>query len=217
MANYGMRVNVKYSPAKDGLIRMEVLRNVTEIHYNFESVIHNQIAFESDIHSNGITIESEDLIEYEAINEEGLADSFWETPLLSNGKPGFTYSKDLGAWVPIPAEMDKIPVVKQAYVYRDDGKRNNSRMSEVVIKGIVPFDYADRGILLLWDREVAECPWLYAAETDYFVIATLFVCPGSTYEIVFARTVQGQWFSMGMWSGLLDMEAEIEAPSESSN
>jgi hypothetical protein len=64
--NYGNKVNIKrYSVngIREKIIIKEELRNVTEIHFNYNK--RNSVAFESDIHSTGMTILFIDLIEFE--------------------------------------------------------------------------------------------------------------------------------------------------------
>ena len=64
MKNNGFNVRIKY---KDG--REEMRNNVTEIHYNYPSPIIEQrkVAFESDIHGMGGTVEIDNIEEFEAI------------------------------------------------------------------------------------------------------------------------------------------------------
>jgi len=64
--NYGVKVNIKlgrkYNNAK------VILRNVTEIHYNFPSLI-KQCAFESSIHLTGLNYFIDDILEFETETE----------------------------------------------------------------------------------------------------------------------------------------------------
>ena len=61
--NYGFNVKIKY---KDGT--EEVRNNVTEIHFNYPSPLKiKSVAFESDIHGTGGTVEIEEIKEFEAI------------------------------------------------------------------------------------------------------------------------------------------------------
>ena len=59
---YGFNVRIKY---KDG--RKEIRNNVTEIHYNYPSLIGRQVAFESDIHGTGGSVFIDEIEEFEAI------------------------------------------------------------------------------------------------------------------------------------------------------
>lgn len=66
--NYGMAVDLRL---KNG--RRLILRNVTEIHYNFPSaataVIGQQCAFESNIHCDGVTYPLSMIVEFETYRE----------------------------------------------------------------------------------------------------------------------------------------------------
>ena len=50
-----------------------------------------------------------------------------------------------------------------------------------------------------WECEIKECGWLYAQETDFFIKATGDT-PSHGEKHVFARTLEGDWFSMGFLS-----------------
>ena len=60
----------------------QLLRNVTEIHYNYDSpakeIMGVQCAFESDVHETGITVAMTEIVEFEATVEEHRADVFQE-------------------------------------------------------------------------------------------------------------------------------------------
>jgi len=65
--NNGMRVVISYKE-REGDWEIEILNNVTEIHYNYTSVLSGlQIAFESDIHETGCTKNVADIDNFEAI------------------------------------------------------------------------------------------------------------------------------------------------------
>ena len=55
MKNLGCKVKIKFASECPFKKKTETLRNVTEIHYNYSSIIGKQIAFESDILKTGIT------------------------------------------------------------------------------------------------------------------------------------------------------------------
>lgn len=99
--------------------------------------------------------------------------------------------------------------VGKTYNYFDDGKIKDSRMIPVTITEIVPFDQIDFNTLSFWKEEVTDCPWLYAPETDYFVIGTLDNINKDV--VVFVRTVEGKdgWFSLGWWAGRLDVDGSL--------
>ena len=73
--NCGMKVTIYYNECWSENIKFEILNNVTEIHYNFESV-NNQIAFESDIHDTGLIRKFSDIKEFETDCENTIKESF---------------------------------------------------------------------------------------------------------------------------------------------
>ena len=74
--NNGMRVVISYKE-REGDWEIEILNNVTEIHYNYTSVLSGlQIAFESDIHETGCTKNVADIDNFEAIIQNEKADEF---------------------------------------------------------------------------------------------------------------------------------------------
>ena len=74
--NYGMKVRIKHRHWKKYII----LRNVTEIHYNYRELLRSidmeSIAFESSIHSAGCTYLIKDIMEFEAKSESKKAGKF---------------------------------------------------------------------------------------------------------------------------------------------
>ena len=74
MENFGMQVKISF-----GVWAIPtVLRNVTEIHYNYPSFFpaDARIAFESDIHSTGCTYNLSDIEEFETSLETEIAEEF---------------------------------------------------------------------------------------------------------------------------------------------
>lgn len=102
----------------------------------------------------------------------------------------------------------KIPEINKKYNYFDDGKIKEDRRLEVVIKDIIPFSKIDNSILELWKEEIEECDWLYAKETDYFIKGDLEVY-NEIKNIIFVRTVYDEWFSIGFWGGILDVDGSL--------
>ena len=99
-----------------------------------------------------------------------------------------------------------IPTLNKTYKCFDDGKVNFSRMYEVIVKEIVPFNEIDKDTLEQWLYEVNNCDWLYEKETDFFIKTW----NGSDTE-TFVRTKNGGWFSMGfLSSGRLDIDGSLE-------
>jgi len=80
MEKLGMKVRVWHN--LEGKIRLEVLRNVTEIHYNYRrrnrhvGVGEVMIAFESDVHHTGATYRLATVVEFEAVSEAEVAEAF---------------------------------------------------------------------------------------------------------------------------------------------
>jgi len=74
--NNGMKVMISYKE-REGYWKIGILNNVTEIHYNYTSVLSGlQIAFESDIHETGCTKNVADIDNFEAIIQNEKADEF---------------------------------------------------------------------------------------------------------------------------------------------
>ena len=105
-------------------------------------------------------------------------------------------------------EKQPIPILGKQYTYFDDGKIRPSRKITTTITGIIPFDSIDSDTLSEWQEEVSQCGWLYAWETDYFITADLDI-PDQIEHIVFVRTVDGGWFSLGFWAGRLDIDGKL--------
>jgi len=105
------------------------------------------------------------------------------------------------------------PILGQTYNYFDDGKIKPSRRMEVLITEIISFADIDEETLNDWKQDVAECDWLYAKETDYFVKADLKVSDDKTVKIVFVRTINDNngWFNLGWWGGILDIDGSLNA------
>lgn len=105
--------------------------------------------------------------------------------------------------------MKNLPEIGKIYNCFDDGKITKSRLYTVKILEIIPFDKIDEETLNNWKKEVENCHWLYAKETDYFIKAT-----GELKEddiSIFVRTLNGGWFSIGSFlnSGRLDVDGEL--------
>lgn len=106
-------------------------------------------------------------------------------------------------------ELNKI------YDYFDDGKINESRRLPVKITHITPFNEVNKDTLSEWLQEVKECPWLYAKETDYFLFGELKIAEESLGDgiferVVFVRTLNHGWFSLGYWAGRLDIDGKLK-------
>ena len=102
-----------------------------------------------------------------------------------------------------------LPIVGKTYNYFDDGKIRHSRLLKATITSIVPFSEIDPKILKDWYEEVEDCPWLYADNTDYFIFAELDLAPENNQEIIFVKTVDDTWFSLGLYAGILDVDNSL--------
>lgn len=105
----------------------------------------------------------------------------------------------------------ELPEINKTYTYFDDGKIGLSRMLKVYITEIIPFDKIDADTLMQWREEVAMCHWLYNTVTDYFIKGVLDTGGNTSSEVVFVRTKQNTWFSLGYWGGDLDVDGSLEA------
>lgn len=99
--------------------------------------------------------------------------------------------------------------IGKIYNYFDDGKIRESRRMSVKITAIIPFDEIDSETLSLWKEDVEQCDWLYHEETDFFVKGDVKINKGLEKPIVFVRTLDGGWFSLGFWGGRLDVDGSL--------
>lgn len=74
--NFGNKVKLKYQQDSPFPNVIEELRNVTEIHFNYPSVVARQVAFESDIHETGKTVFVSHIQEFETTLEVEKAEAF---------------------------------------------------------------------------------------------------------------------------------------------
>ena len=98
-----------------------------------------------------------------------------------------------------------VPEVGKEYHTFDDGKIKPSRHSIVKITEVIPYtEFRNSTILSAWGHEVQSCYWLYAEETDYFVV-------GEYDDEVgyFVRTTDGGWFSIGFFGSRLDIDGSL--------
>lgn len=106
-------------------------------------------------------------------------------------------------------KKQELPEIDKIYNCFDDGKIRKSRMYQVKITEIIPFEKADSELLQLWEEEGLPCYWLFE-ETDYFI---KFISTESEDESngVFARTKDGGWFGLGnFWNcGRLDIDGKL--------
>lgn len=77
MKTLGILVKVRFNDDSVMLGANVTYHNVTEIHYLYPSPLgQHRVAFESDIHSTGVTWELDQIAEFEAFPETELAEAF---------------------------------------------------------------------------------------------------------------------------------------------
>lgn len=105
-----------------------------------------------------------------------------------------------------------LPEINKTYNYFDDGKIRESRRFPVTITEIIPFDMVDENTHTTWEMEHNQCDWLYAKTTDYFIKGIIKEDTPDykqEFDVIFARTIDGGWFSLGWWSGRLDVNGSL--------
>ena len=104
---------------------------------------------------------------------------------------------------------ETIPVVGKTYHYFDDGKIKVSRRGEVVITDVIAFKDIDKETLNYWKEELEQCDRLYAQKTDFFVKAETTFSDGSIRTMIFVRTIDNDWFSLGWIGSRLDIDGSL--------
>ncbi len=99
-----------------------------------------------------------------------------------------------------------LPEIKKTYSYFDDGKICEARHYDVKIIELIPFTKIDEETRSVWLNEVKNRDWLYSQETDYFVKAKI---TENEENIMFVRTLDQGWFSLGWWAGRLDVDGKL--------
>ena len=111
-----------------------------------------------------------------------------------------------------PYKLQPVPEVGKEYHIFDDGKIRPSRHYVAKIQKLIYPDevYEITALYNAWEEQVRECYWLFAQDTDYFVMAE------SDYDekpLYFVRTEDGGWFSLdypGGWMGArLDIDGSL--------
>lgn len=105
--------------------------------------------------------------------------------------------------------MKNLPEIGKIYNCFDDGKIRESRMYQITITKIIPFEKASKKILKIWQEEGLSSYWLFK-ETDYFIKFTSTESKDEPNGI-FARTKDGGWFGLGNYwnSGRLDIDGTL--------
>ena len=94
--------------------------------------------------------------------------------------------------------MEELPIIGQEYDCYDDGKMWESRRYKVVIKEIIPIKDANCDLVNQWIYAKKCSDWLFAARTDYLIVADDYEREVVTTQ-VFARTIDGGWFGIGAY------------------
>ena len=102
-----------------------------------------------------------------------------------------------------------LPEIGKTYNCFDDGKISKSRMYQVTIDEIIPFEKANNELLQLWKEEGVPSYWLFE-KTDCFIKFTSNEFKDEPNG-VFARTKDGGWFGLGNYwnSGRLDIDGSL--------
>lgn len=112
-----------------------------------------------------------------------------------------------------PYNLQPVPEVGKEYHIFDDGKINPSgHYLAKVVELISPEDAKEiTNLIDTWNSEKAECDWLFAEASDYFVRAK-----ADKYDLdslYFVRTKDGGWFSLDfphIWMGVrLDIDGSL--------
>lgn len=103
--------------------------------------------------------------------------------------------------------MEKLPILGKTYNHYDDGKIKESRLMKSVVTNISEFN--DK-LLSQEDKEdIVECGFLYSENTDYVIEADLYIDEDDIVKVKYVRTLDGEWFSLGWWAGVLDVDNSI--------
>ena len=103
--------------------------------------------------------------------------------------------------------MEKLPILGKTYNHYDDGKIKESRLMKSVVTDISEFN--DK-LLSQEDKEdIVECGFLYSENTDYVIEADLYIDEDDIVKVKYVRTLDGEWFSLGWWAGLLDVDNSL--------
>lgn len=122
------------------------------------------------------------------------------------------------------AKLNVLPNVGEEYHFFDDGKISPSRHYIAKVEDVVSIRQAkgsrflhyykkkDKGILNslydIWRSESKEHYWLFAEETDVFLMCSI---PKYDENMVwFARTRNGGWFSMNVQNCLQGGELDVD-------
>lgn len=97
------------------------------------------------------------------------------------------------------SDYQPIPKKNKKYSYFDDGKIRSSRHSYMKILDVIPFKEASYEMNKFWEGMKKETPWIFAKETDYFIIGYELPDKGehmwqTIYTTLFVRDIDGGWY-----------------------
>ena len=102
-------------------------------------------------------------------------------------------------------QLSRVPNCGERFHFFDDGKTSPSRHFIVEIDKVISWDQIHLEELLKEIRtEQKDCNWLYAQETDFVLFGHLL--DKDIEPLLFIRTNEGGWFSIGFWAGELDID-----------
>lgn len=108
--------------------------------------------------------------------------------------------------------MQELPEINKTYNYFDDGKITDGRRLSVTITEIISFSEANSELIDYWKQDIyneGDSHWLYSDETDYFIKGVIKEDDEEDIDVIFVRTIDGGWFSLGWWAGRLDVDGSL--------
>ena len=102
----------------------------------------------------------------------------------------------------------KVPSLGEKFHFFDAGRTNASRHFAVEITRVIPWrSIAARDIRKLITQEQEKRPELFVEMPDYICQGKILGLP--LEPLWFTRTLDGGWYSVGFWSGLLDIDGTV--------
>jgi hypothetical protein len=102
----------------------------------------------------------------------------------------------------------KVPSLGEKFHFFDAGRKNANRHFIVEIIKVIPWRcIAARNFRKSITQEQEKHPELFAESPDYICQGKILGLP--LEPIWFTRTADGGWYSVGFWSGILDIDGTI--------
>ena len=102
----------------------------------------------------------------------------------------------------------RIPSLGEKFHFFDAGRKNASRHFVVEIIKVIPWRcIAARNLRKSITQEQEKRPELFAETPDYICQGKILGLP--LEPMWFTRTIDGGWYSVGFWSGLLDIDGSV--------